>query len=174
MGYRLETKRLILRPRSLQDLESYLAMDLDPQVVRFIRPTPPEEEHRVYLRERFKMVFEDGLGIWSVFEKKKTSEVGDFIGWAVLVPLGGEGPEIEIGYRFVQKAWGKGYATEAALALRDHAFTVVGLDQIVAVTHPDNIASQQVLRKIGLNPAGKRHAYGEELPYFILKSGEMN
>ena len=164
-----ETDRLILRPRTMDDLEACLAMDLDPEVVKYIRPTPPEPEHRAFLQERLQMRFENGLGYWSIFEKASPNPDRAFIGWVLLVPLGEEGPEVEIGYRFVRHAWGTGYATEAAGPIRDHGFEVAGLDKICAVTHPDNKASQNVLGKLGLARQRDRFAYGMMLPYFLLE-----
>ena len=162
------TDRLILRSIKIEDLEDHLAMDLDPEVVKYIRPTPPPDEHRVFLKNRFAMQFAAGLGFWSVFEKGHQPGIGAFVGWALLVPLALEGPEVELGYRFVQRAWGKGYATQAARVIRDHGFEKTGLEEICAVTHPDNSASQHVLQKIGLTRQQNRFAYGQSLPYFTL------
>ncbi|MCV6602222.1 MAG: GNAT family N-acetyltransferase [Cohaesibacter sp.] len=163
-----ETERLILQPRTLDDLEDYVAMDLDPQVVKYIRPTEDEETHRAFLKERFAVTYEAGLGFWSVFLKNDKGHKGSFLGWVFLVPLARQGPEIEIGYRFVQKAWGKGFASEAARSIRDHAFTQLNLEQIVAVTHPDNKGSQNVLKKLGLQQGKDRFAYDQILPFFAL------
>nr|WP_321981060.1 GNAT family N-acetyltransferase [uncultured Cohaesibacter sp.] len=163
-----ETERLILRERTLDDLDACVAMDLDPEVVKYIRPTPPEPEHRIFMRESISRDYGAGLGFWSIFEKAADNTRGDFIGWILLVPLAGEGPEVEIGYRFVQRAWGKGYATEVATVIRDYAFQKAGLDAICGVTDPDNAASQHVLQKIGLSRKGDRFAYGEVLPFFLL------
>jgi RimJ/RimL family protein N-acetyltransferase len=63
-------------------------------------------------------------------------------------------------------------ATEAAAAVLAHGFDVLGFDPIVAVTHPDNASSQQVLKKIGLRAKGLRRAYGLDLSYFELWSAE--
>ncbi|WP_321336825.1 GNAT family N-acetyltransferase [uncultured Cohaesibacter sp.] len=164
-----ETERLIMRARTLDDLDACLAMDLDPEVVKYIRPTPPEAEHRIFLHESITRHYGDGLGFWSVFEKTIGKREGSFVGWVLLVPLAGEGPEVEIGYRFVQRAWGKGYATEAASAIRDHAFRKAGLEAICGVTAPNNAASQHVLQKVGLSRKGTRLAYGLDLPFFLLE-----
>ncbi|MCV6574340.1 MAG: GNAT family N-acetyltransferase [Cohaesibacter sp.] len=163
-----ETERLILHPRTLNDLEDCLAMDLDPKVVQYIRPTEDEETHRAFLKERLAVRYETGLGFWSVFLKNDKGHKGSFLGWVLLVPLAGQGPEIEIGYRFLQKAWGKGFASEAARSIRDHAFTQLDLEQIVAVTHPDNKGSQNVLKKLGLQQGQDRFAYDQILPFFAL------
>ena len=117
-----ETKRLILRERAWKDLEDCLQMDMNPEVVKYIRPTPPEEEHRAFLQESFSKTFADQLGFWSILEKTEEGGEGRYLGWMVLAPLDKVGPENEIGYRFIQDAWGKGYATEAALVIRDHGF----------------------------------------------------
>ncbi len=79
---------------------------------------------------------------------------------------------MEIGYRFARAAWGRGLATEAAAAAPDHGFRMLALDPIVAVSHPDNTASHQVLHKIGLRRAGTEWHYGLELPFFELSRDE--
>lgn len=167
-----ETERLILRPRTMADLDACVALDMDPEVVKYIRPTPPEDEHRAFLAERLQMTHPEHLGFWCVFEKDVVQATDAFIGWVLLVPLAGTGPEIEIGYRFVRRVWGKGYATEAAAVVLDHGFQTARLEEICAVTHPDNAASQNVLKKLGLNAMGERDAYGMSLPYFLLKRQE--
>jgi RimJ/RimL family protein N-acetyltransferase len=58
--------------------------------------------------------------------------------------------EIDLVYVFAKSAWSKGYATEIAIALRDYAFEVIGLDRIVALIEPENFASQHVAEKIGM------------------------
>ncbi len=72
-----------------------------------------------------------------------------FIGWCGLKYLKDE-DEIDLGYRFMEKEWGKGFATETAAASMQYGFEVRNLIQIVGRAHIDNIASQKVLEKIGL------------------------
>jgi [ribosomal protein S5]-alanine N-acetyltransferase len=73
-----------------------------------------------------------------------------------------DGPEIEVGYRFLKEHWGHGYATESAQASIDFAFDEVGLDRIVAVALETNIASRRVLEKCGLREIGLTHVHGLE------------
>jgi RimJ/RimL family protein N-acetyltransferase len=101
---------------------------------------------------------------------ERQSEPG-FLGWCGLFPLGHSGL-IEIGYRYVPAAWGRGIASEAAAAVLEHGFRALALDPIVAVTHPDNRASQRVLQKIGLRPAGEAYHYGQWLRFFRLRRAE--
>lgn len=70
------------------------------------------------------------------------------------------GAEIEIGYRLVRSAWGRGIATEAGERLLRHAFVDLNFSTIVAVTSAENVASQRVLTKLGMQYRGLREVYG--------------
>jgi RimJ/RimL family protein N-acetyltransferase len=161
----LNTERLRLRPRTLADLDACAAMDLDPEVHRFIygdRPPDPRE-HRARLRARIASGWPPQGGIWVVEWRRAP----DFLGWCGLFPLEDGGP-IEIGYRYVRGAWGQGIATEAGRAVLDHGFCALCFDRIVGVTHPANLASQRVLEKIGLKPRGAAFHYGQAVSFFEL------
>ncbi len=165
----LTTQRLRLRPRTMADLEACVAMDLDPDVHRFIygnRPPDPVQ-HRAQLRARIAAAWPAKGGIWVV----EWQDAPGFLGWCGLFPLEASGL-IEIGYRYVPGAWGQGIATEAARAVLDHGFRDLGFDPIVAVTHPANLGSQHVLEKIGLNARGSAFHYGQWLSFFHLSRTE--
>ncbi len=130
----LETERLILRRMTADDLDSLVALDSDPAVMRFLtggKPTPREEIERRYLPrvlgyyERYK-----GKGAWAAIERS----TGAFLGWASNRPVEDRPDEVELGYRLRREAWGKGYATEAARALIDKSFTELGVQRVVANT----------------------------------------
>jgi len=162
---RLKTERLSLRPREADDLEDFLAMDSDPEVIRYIYPEgPPEPES---LRERYRARILAGWpqtgGFWIVEWKGRP----EFLGWCALFPLEESGL-IEIGYRYRRATWGQGVATEAAAAVLAHGFEVLKFDPIVGVTHPDNRASQRVLEKLGLERDGSAFHYGQDLSFFRL------
>jgi RimJ/RimL family protein N-acetyltransferase len=57
---------------------------------------------------------------------------------------------VELGYRLARSAWGKGYATEATIAVRDHAFTSLGMKRLIAIIDPSNLASVRVAEKLGM------------------------
>lgn len=143
-----ETERLILRPRAMADFEACLAMDRDPEVTRHI-PGPWHDpvHHAQFLRERIAWAPGPGLGYWSIFPKERPAH---FVGWILLIPCNGTGPEIEIGWRLIRQAWGRGYAPEAARAVLVHAFETLGLPLIVADIAPLNTGSQRVAAKIGM------------------------
>ena len=164
----LETARLRLYPPRLADLEARLAMDRDPEVMRFIRPVSEDiEADRQQLRERIQGLVEPHQHFWHVERRDRPG----FLGWCGVFALEDSGL-IEIGYRYVRAAWGEGIATEAAAAVLDYGFRALGIDPIVAVTHPDNRGSQGVLRKIGLRPAGQAFHYGQDLAFFRLSRSD--
>ena len=102
-------------------------------------------------------------GLWVVEWRREPG----FLGWCGLFPLEDFGL-IELGYRYVRAAWGQGVATEAAVAVLDHGFLALGLDPIVAVTHPDNLASRRVLEKLGFGHEGRARYYGSEVAFYRL------
>ena len=166
MPPKIETAHLRLYPPRLDDLEARLAMDRDPAVMRFIRPIPEDVvADRAEIRGR--MIAPPPGAFWHI----EMRETPGFIGWCGIFPLEDSGL-MEIGYRFQRAAWGRGLATEAAVAALDHGFRELRLDPIVAVSDPDNAASHKVLRKIGLRAAGTARHYGRELPFFELSRSE--
>ncbi len=102
----------------------------------------------------------------SVYEK--ATEV--FIGRAGLVHLdyNDQQPDIEIGYDLLKAYWGKGYATELAKALIDWGFKRLSIDRIVAVTRPNNILSQKVLQKAGMQQVGTRQFRQEDFLFYTI------
>ena len=162
----IETARLRLYPPRPEDLEPRLAMDRDPAVMHFIRPIPEDVvAQRSEIRSR--IIAPPRGALWHVEELAAPG----FIGWCGLFLLEDSGL-MEIGYRYRRTAWGRGLATEAAVAALDHGFRELRLDPIVAVSDPDNAASHKVLRKIGLRSAGTATHYGRELAFFELARGD--
>jgi RimJ/RimL family protein N-acetyltransferase len=84
---------------------------------------------------------------------------GRFVGGCGLFPVPG-GEDIEIAYRLPYEAWGQGYATEMARAVLDHGFDNLGLTRIVGLTWPENVPSQRVLVKIGMEREADAEHYG--------------
>ena len=148
------TGRLVLRPRSLADTEACMAMDREPGVTRFIDgPWGVEAAHRAFIEARTRGPWPPGLGYWTI------EEAGAFIGWVLLIPEDGTGPETEIGWRLRRAARGRGIATEAASPLLPHGFATLGLARIVAGIDPANHASLSVARKLGLRPGASAGRY---------------
>ncbi|WP_207477198.1 GNAT family N-acetyltransferase [Arenibaculum pallidiluteum] len=157
----IRTRRLILRPRDLRDLESCIAMDSDPEVMRYVGGMPADPRtHAEWLVRRIGTVFPAGLGYWSLVPEENPA---GFLGWVCLIPADDADSRspAEIGWRVVRQAWGRGYAPEAAAALLRHAFGTLGLDRVIATAHPSNTQSFRVAEKIGLAPLGDSDYFGE-------------
>jgi len=156
MGIFLETERLILKTTELSDLDNLVALRSDPDVMKYIGDGATHTEEQVksfFLSIAIPYQEKHGIGFFSVFEK----ESGNFIGQAGLFHVGYDDvqPDIEIAYRLHKKYWGKGYATELVKALIQWGFQNLSVDKLIAGTEPENIASQNVLKKAGLNYKGK-------------------
>ncbi|WP_129021882.1 GNAT family N-acetyltransferase [Edaphocola flava] len=147
----LETERLLLREIMEADATDLFEMDSDPDVHRYIYNQPLKQ-----IEEQYKMIdmlqqqYRDyGIARWAVVDKLN----GECLGWAGLKffpePFNGHQHFYELGYRFKQKHWGKGYATEAGKAIVDYGFTQLNTDNLYAMTDVDNAASQHVLGKLG-------------------------
>ena len=145
----IETARLILRPPGDADREAIFAINGDPEVHRWLAMTGTREESDAVVDRIQAMIAERGYGFWAV-ERKADGRV---IGLAGLLAMGADlplGPALEVGWRFAKAAWGQGYATEAAQASVDWGFATQDADEIVAITAASNLASQAVMRRIGM------------------------
>lgn len=144
------------------------AMNMDPEVMRYIRP-PDTEPDEALERARAIIARQRGnYGLWAIEDKS----TGEFLGWGALKDLDGN-PEIEVGYGLRREAWGRGVATEVARELVRYGFEDLGLERIVAVTQPPNMASRNVLTKLGMTFLGLvSRYYGRETTYFELLRGD--
>ncbi|ORT54899.1 GNAT family N-acetyltransferase [Streptomyces sp. CB03238] len=140
----LETPRLVLRTVTEHDLDDVVALDNDPEVMRYVnggRPASREEVRAGSLRRLM------GRGFWAA-EARVT---GEWLGWFSLEPLEGEGEGVvELGYRLRRAAWGRGYATEGSRALIDKGFRELGVRRVTANTMTVNAGSRRVMEKCGL------------------------
>lgn len=143
-----QTPRLFLRQFTETDAPLILELNSDPEIVKYVHePTlKTEEQAREILIDIILPQYKNNLGRWAI----QVKETNEFIGWCGL-KYRPELNEIDLGYRLMQKAWGKGYATEAAQQTLDHGFNVLNLQLITGRAHIENIASIKVLEKIGMD-----------------------
>jgi len=163
----LRTERCLITPYSDRDLEGHQAMYHSAAVRRYLSWTAaPEldELHELYI-ERGKrwQTHTPGSGAFSV----RLHGSDDYVGLLLLkaMPYGnGEfSDRMEIGWHLAEPYWGKGLATEAAQALVDYGFDVLGLEAIWAVALPDNRASLAVMERLGMRYVETTDRYyGEE------------
>jgi RimJ/RimL family protein N-acetyltransferase len=125
------------------------------------------EETRARVQGLMDIERDHGFTLWAVVERASGMVIGD----CGLIPLERVGPEIELGYRFGPANWGKGYATEAALAARDAGFERFGLERIIVDVNPGNEGSLNVARKLGARLLGPATHRGEPVLRHVLEPG---
>lgn len=147
----LETDRLILRPMLASDLDALHLIFADAKVMAAFdhRPFTHEQMER-WLQRNLDHQEQFGYGLFSVLHK----DTGELIGDCGLEQMEVDGMKIaELGYDFRSDVWNKGYATEAAAAVRDYAFDVLHLPQLISLIRSGNLASRRVAEKIGMTLA---------------------
>ena len=153
MSVILHTQRLVLDELETdRDADFILALLNEPGFLENIgdRGVRDLEGARRYIEEGPRASYAGhGYGLWRATER----DGGRPVGLCGLVKRDGL-KDPDIGYAFLASVWGRGYASEAARACLDHARRALRLGRIVAITTPGNIASQAVLKKIGLKAAG--------------------
>ena len=150
--FRLETERLILREWRDTDHAPLLAICRDPAVMEFLGPLLDEDEIRAAIGRQRNHQARLGHCYWAI-ERKSDSEMLGFCG----IQPEPEGTPIaglpDIGWRLAHKAWGQGYAREAATASLDWGFANLADNRIWAITTPGNVRSWGLMERLGM----KRH-----------------
>lgn len=139
----LKTDRLYLRQFILEDAIHFYKMNKDPQVIKFTGDAPfPNLEAAQDFITRYDAYTKTGIGRYAVIRKEDNL----FLGWCGLKYHSKE-RFVDIGYRFYQKHWNNGYATESAKAVIQYAFNKLQYPFLVAHAHTDNAVSHKVISK---------------------------
>jgi RimJ/RimL family protein N-acetyltransferase len=147
----LHTQRLTLLPLADEHLEWEVALDSDPEVMRYLtgRASTREEVEASHARRMAAAQKVDGLGFWIGLVDD------EFVGWWILQPAHGpdqpDDPAVaDLGYRLLQRHWRNGLASEGARELVRYGFDDVGLDRIIAQTMTVNNGARAVMERVGL------------------------
>jgi len=163
------TRRLLLRRPGEADAERLFEIFGDPRTNAFNPDGPwPDLAHA---REKLARMLQHwqmhGFGMWAVSALADPERIVGFAGltWRDYVGT----MRINLGFRLALEAWGQGYATELGREGLDAAFKVLDLHEVHAIARPANIASQHVLRKIGMTGIGTLDDVPGEAPSLLFR-----
>lgn len=164
----LQTERLLLRPHRPEDAPFMVTLNADPAVTRYTGDAPfsgPAAAMPVIAALRAEWDAHR-TGRLVVVERSTGAPVG-FCG----LKMEPEGGCADLGYRFLQSRWGRGYATEAGGACVRYGFEVLGLARLVARVIPENTGSVRVLQKLGFQRVGPTRCAGEAADLYQRSRG---
>ncbi|MFI2432763.1 GNAT family N-acetyltransferase [Streptomyces sp. NPDC018693] len=171
----LETPRLILRRWREEDVVPMAAINADPEVMRWIRDgsVRDEQQTRGGVQAWEREWESEGFGLFAV-EIRSTGELAGFTGLSVPHFLPEVLPAVEVGWRLGRSHWGRGLATEAAVAAVRFGFEERGLERIVSIAQVGNDASERIMTKLGMRPVREtvNPTCGRRVRVFELSSGQ--
>lgn len=148
-NFSLSTARLKIRSWRDTDHQRYAEINADPRVREFLGATltRPQSDAQISAFDAHER--KHGFTFWAVELPTLEPCIG-FIGLEITDYSAHFTPAIEIGWRLDPTYWGQGYASEGASAVLKYAFEKLGLEEIVAVTVPQNVKSQSVMNRLGM------------------------
>ncbi len=166
----ITTENLTLRPLTMADLDAMFRVFSERDMLKYLpNPNPPTIDRAQRMIEtQIQQWKQYGLGSWGVVPHGET----ELAGWNGLQYLP-ETNETEVGYMLSRKFWGRGFSTDGARAGLEFGFKTLGLDQIVGLVHPENIASQRVLIKCGMTFTYQASYFGMEMFRYQINRGEF-
>jgi RimJ/RimL family protein N-acetyltransferase len=163
----LETARLLLRPWRQEDLDPYARICADPEVTRYVSGPLSRQESEEQVSRFVRHWEERGFGLWAVEYRAS----GAFIGFIGLLhqhdwPIGED--KTEVGWRLDRAFWGQGLATEGAQTSVRYGFEQLGLERIISIINPKNLASRRVAEKAGLTLRGELCFRGYDVVWYAI------
>ncbi|MES0057197.1 GNAT family N-acetyltransferase [Mesorhizobium sp. M0078] len=146
----LRTQRLLMREWKDEDVEPFARMNDDSRVVRYVARLGDRIAIDAWVSAQLHHFKRYGYGLWAL----ETLDAAGFIGFCGLIKVPYVAhftPAVEIAWRLHPDCWGRGYATEAAIAALTFGFQDLKLDQIVANAAVDNVESRRVMERLGMS-----------------------
>lgn len=163
---KIETNRLTIRSFMESDILEYAAIVADPEVTMFLGDGEPHsyEQATAYVYDCIKSEAKEGIARHAVI-LRETGELIGFCGFKRFCDY------VDYGWRYAKRAWGNGYATEAATAVLDYGVKTLRLSEIVAKSAIENIGSIRVIEKIGMQFEVFGEVRGRKTAYYRQPSG---
>lgn len=161
----IESTRLFLRKMSQSDFNALCKILQDEEVMYAYEGAFSDKEVQEWLDRQIMRYKTDGFGLYAVILK----ESGEVIGQCGLTFQDFNGNQVlEVGYLFQKTYWHKGYATEAARACKEYAFTALDADEVYSIIRDTNIPSQKVAERNGMVRVGvfTKHYRGVDMPHY--------
>jgi RimJ/RimL family protein N-acetyltransferase len=161
----IETARLRLRTWRESDLAPYARICADPEVMRYLSGPMTREHSEEQVAEFVGHWEERGFGLWAVEEKSSGAFIG-FIGLLYHEDWSEGEHRTEVGWRLDRPFWGRGLATEGATASLRYGFEKLGLERIISIAVPENLASRRVMEKLGMTLCGETRFKGYDVVWY--------
>lgn len=165
----IQTKRLIIREFTENDLDVFASLVAHPEVMRFSLAGPlSREKAKEYLQKRILDHYAKyGFGLWALIRL----EGRQFLGFAGLIQQTVDKEEIvELGYRLDPEWWGMGFATEAGEAICRYAFEQLKLNRLISVIEPKNVQSLRVAERLGMRLWKETLFHGLKASIYLLEN----
>ena len=183
MNLVLYSKRLTFTPFNASDVDLAIELFTDAEVLKFAGGVMEEDEIRRDMSNWTKRGGNGCIGIWCISDQGSGEKLGsaallpmpveeDDTDFSLVIPGRMPDGDVEIGYFLKRSAWGQGYATETCKRLIRMAFEESPLTEVVATFDIGNVASRNVLEKVGFVNRGTMRCYGEEGPNYRITRDE--
>lgn len=168
----LETDRLLMRELEISDAPMMFELDSNPNVMRYLggKMVKSVEISENIIKAIQQQYAEKGIGRYAIILK----ETNEFIGWSgikyVTEPENNFVNFYDLGYRLIERHWGKGFGYESALPWIDHAFNTIKVDKLNADAHIENIGSNKILQRLGFQFLNKYEWEDYPFNWYELKN----
>ena len=161
-----ESERLIFREMTMSDYNDLCEILQDKQVMYAYEHAFSDAEVKEWFERQLTRYKEYGFGLWAAVLKENGKMIGKI---GITMQKFGNLQVPEIGYLLNKNYWHKGYATEGAIACRDYAFNVLKFDKVYSIIRDNNLPSQAVAKRNGMQVVGKeiKHYYNMDMPHLV-------
>lgn len=161
-----ESERMIFREMTLADYKDLCEILQDKEVMYAYEHAFSDAEVKEWLEKQLARYNQFGFGLWAAVLKENGKMIGNI---GITYQKFGNLQVPEIGYLLNKNYWHKGYATEGAIACKNYAFSVLKFDKVYSIIRDNNLPSQAVARRNGMEIVGEeiKHYYNMVMPHLV-------